>query len=204
MPLVSGGCMCQRCFPSYHALPRGTWGRRARPGAAARAGLLPAHRPRRPAEPGEVKGRATGAGILRERGGRGARQSPGRAEGDGGRRRRTFDSRCRHASIRLIHIKVTGREPLSENPERDELLSFFKAMMDANRLKIVARLAGRELSVGQIAEMLGLNASTVSHHLARLSKAGQRAGRGLLQHLPPRREGAARHGAVPARGRDAA
>jgi len=61
---------------------------------------------------------------------------------------------------------------MSEHPESDELHSFFKARADANRLRKVALLAGRELSVEQIAEMAGLNALTVSHHLARLSKAG--------------------------------
>jgi predicted transcriptional regulator len=54
----------------------------------------------------------------------------------------------------------------------DELLEFFKALADANRLKIVGLLAQDALTVEQMAEMLGLSASTVSHHLARLSKAG--------------------------------
>ncbi|MBP8001906.1 MAG: metalloregulator ArsR/SmtB family transcription factor [Chloroflexi bacterium] len=53
-----------------------------------------------------------------------------------------------------------------------ELLAFFKALADANRLKIVGLLAQQPLSVEQIAEILNLNASTVSHHLARLNKAG--------------------------------
>jgi predicted transcriptional regulator len=53
-----------------------------------------------------------------------------------------------------------------------ELLNFFKALADANRLKIVGLLAQEELTVEQLAEMLNLRASTVSHHLARLSKAG--------------------------------
>ena len=53
-----------------------------------------------------------------------------------------------------------------------ELLTFFKALADANRLKIVGLLAQQSYSVEQIAAMLGLGASTVSHHLARLSEAG--------------------------------
>jgi predicted transcriptional regulator len=53
-----------------------------------------------------------------------------------------------------------------------ELLNFFKALADANRLKIVGLLAQEELTVEQLAEMLNLRASTVSHHLSRLSKAG--------------------------------
>ena len=44
------------------------------------------------------------------------------------------------------------------------LLNFFKALSDANRLKIVGLLAQEDLSVEQIAEMLGIGSSTVSHH----------------------------------------
>jgi hypothetical protein len=53
-----------------------------------------------------------------------------------------------------------------------ELLEFFKALADANRLKIVGLLAQGEYTVEQMAEMLDLRPSTVSHHLTRLSKAG--------------------------------
>jgi predicted transcriptional regulator len=54
----------------------------------------------------------------------------------------------------------------------DELLEFFKALADANRLKIVGLLAKEALSVEQIAGILELHSSTVSHHLARLAKVG--------------------------------
>lgn len=54
----------------------------------------------------------------------------------------------------------------------DLLLSFFKALADANRLRVVGLLAHRPHSVEELAEVLELRASTVSHHLARLSKAG--------------------------------
>jgi biotin operon repressor len=43
-------------------------------------------------------------------------------------------------------------------------------LSDANRLKIVALLAKEPLSVEQLAEMLALSSSTVSHHLATLAK----------------------------------
>lgn len=54
----------------------------------------------------------------------------------------------------------------------EELLGFFKAMADANRLKIVGLLAREPLSVEQLAGLLELHPSTVSHHLSRLAKAG--------------------------------
>ncbi len=61
---------------------------------------------------------------------------------------------------------------MSDIPPGDELLIFFKALADANRLKIVGLLAERPLTVEQIAQMLSIRQSTVSHHLAQLSAAG--------------------------------
>ena len=54
----------------------------------------------------------------------------------------------------------------------DDLLPFFKALADANRLKMVGLLAHQPLTVEQLAEMLGLRPSTVSHHLSYLAHAG--------------------------------
>lgn len=52
------------------------------------------------------------------------------------------------------------------------LLSFFSAMADANRLKIVGLLAQDDYSVEELTGMLKLSASTVSHHLSKLSRVG--------------------------------
>jgi predicted transcriptional regulator len=54
----------------------------------------------------------------------------------------------------------------------DDLLPFFKALADANRLKIVGLLANQPLTVEQLAEMLSLRPSTISHHLSYLVHAG--------------------------------
>jgi predicted transcriptional regulator len=54
----------------------------------------------------------------------------------------------------------------------EEVVTFFKALADANRLKIVGLLAQRPYSVEELAALLGLKASTVSHHLAKLAKVG--------------------------------
>jgi predicted transcriptional regulator len=54
----------------------------------------------------------------------------------------------------------------------EALLEFFKALSDANRLKIVGLLATRPHNVEQLAAALGLGVSTVSHHLQYLSHAG--------------------------------
>lgn len=55
---------------------------------------------------------------------------------------------------------------------QEEFVTFFKAMADANRLKIVGLLAREPMSVEQLAEALGLSSSTTSHHLAKLAEVG--------------------------------
>ena len=52
------------------------------------------------------------------------------------------------------------------------LVEIFKAMGEPHRLRIVGLLSQRPHSVEQLATSLGLGVSTVSHHLARLSRAG--------------------------------
>ncbi len=54
----------------------------------------------------------------------------------------------------------------------EELVAFYKALADPNRLKIIGLLAQRAYSVEELAALLGLRPSTVSHHLAKLSEAG--------------------------------
>lgn len=53
-----------------------------------------------------------------------------------------------------------------------ELLEFFKAMADANRLKIIGLLARDSYNVEHLAAVLDLRPSTISHHLSRLAKVG--------------------------------
>ncbi len=57
-------------------------------------------------------------------------------------------------------------------PNDERLLTFFKAMADANRLKIVGLLSQHPYSVEQLAALLDLRPSTISHHLKLLSEAG--------------------------------
>ncbi len=59
---------------------------------------------------------------------------------------------------------------MSADTQSNELLAFFKALGDATRLKIVGLLARKEMTVEELAAALGLQPSTVSHHLARLAK----------------------------------
>jgi predicted transcriptional regulator len=66
---------------------------------------------------------------------------------------------------------------MDANIQEHQLLSFFKALADANRLKIVGLLAQQSYSVEQLAAMLHLRPSTVSHHLSKLTEAGLVSGR---------------------------
>src|SRR5512134_2212860 len=52
------------------------------------------------------------------------------------------------------------------------LVKASKELADYNRIRILGLLSRESLSVEQIAEILGIRPSTVSHHLARLSEAG--------------------------------
>ncbi len=54
----------------------------------------------------------------------------------------------------------------------EQLLTFFKALADANRLKIIGLLSQQPYSVEQLAALLNLRPPTVSHHLKLLSEAG--------------------------------
>src|SRR3972149_595599 len=62
---------------------------------------------------------------------------------------------------------ITASEPVME-----ALVQVFKALADNNRIRILGLLSRESLSVEQLAAILGIGASTVSHHLSRLSEAG--------------------------------
>jgi biotin operon repressor len=53
-----------------------------------------------------------------------------------------------------------------------ELLTFFKALSDETRLKIVGLLAQESYSGEQLATILKVKPATISHHLNKLSEAG--------------------------------
>ena len=61
---------------------------------------------------------------------------------------------------------------MDSKPHVENLVEFFKVLGDPNRLRIVGLLAQRAYTVEQLSETLDVGASTVSHHLARLARAG--------------------------------
>jgi predicted transcriptional regulator len=54
----------------------------------------------------------------------------------------------------------------------EELVRFFKALAEPNRLRIIGLLAQKPQSVEQLASTLHVGESTVSHHLSKLGEAG--------------------------------
>ena len=59
-----------------------------------------------------------------------------------------------------------------EEAVMQDLLEFFKALADQNRLRVVGLLAKEPMTGEQIAALLGVSTSTASHHLSYLLHAG--------------------------------
>jgi DNA-binding transcriptional ArsR family regulator len=49
-----------------------------------------------------------------------------------------------------------------------QVAELFRALSDTSRVRIIAALSGSELSVGQLAELVGISHSAVSHHMRHL------------------------------------
>jgi DNA-binding transcriptional ArsR family regulator len=73
----------------------------------------------------------------------------------------------------LVVVGVGTEDPDKQTRGRSELLARrLKAIADPTRLAILARLAGREMTVSQIAERFSLAQPTVSNHVKLLRDAG--------------------------------
>ncbi|MEN6333077.1 MAG: metalloregulator ArsR/SmtB family transcription factor [Phycisphaerales bacterium] len=81
-----------------------------------------------------------------------------------------------------------------------EILEITKALADGNRLRAMTALAGGELCVCQIIELLQLAPSTVSKHMSILRQArlvkGRKDGRWMYYRLPGREASKPVRGAV--------
>lgn len=75
------------------------------------------------------------------------------------------------------------------NDNLKEILVITKALADENRIRIIMALAGKELCVCQITELLRLAPSTVSKHLSILRHAHlvemRKVGRWIHYFIPP-------------------
>lgn len=63
------------------------------------------------------------------------------------------------------------REDMPDEELLYDLADLFKVFGDTTRIKILYGLMGRELSVGEIAELIGATQSAVSHQLRTLKQA---------------------------------
>lgn len=72
--------------------------------------------------------------------------------------------------VRVIHLDRVARARENSIPERDldRLSLIYKALADPTRLKIVSALKDGEMCVCDLAALLGLSESAVSHQLRRL------------------------------------
>ena len=61
---------------------------------------------------------------------------------------------------------------MDTQPESKEMIDFFKALGDADRLKIAGLLANEALTIDQIAAKLDLRPGEVANHLAHLETLG--------------------------------
>jgi DNA-binding transcriptional ArsR family regulator len=68
-----------------------------------------------------------------------------------------------------------------------QMAELFSALGDANRVRLIAALAAAEHNVGQLAEVVGLSHSAVSHHLRHLRQMrlvrARKEGRYVYYHL---------------------
>jgi biotin operon repressor len=61
---------------------------------------------------------------------------------------------------------------MTTSSNEQDLVEFFKALGEPNRLRIVGLLSQRAYTVEQLGAALGIGVSTVSHHLGRLARTG--------------------------------
>ncbi|MBU5312143.1 metalloregulator ArsR/SmtB family transcription factor [Tissierella carlieri] len=61
---------------------------------------------------------------------------------------------------------------ITEEPERERILNFLKAISDKRRMSIIELLAEKPWYVNEIAEEIGMSAATTSYHLTNLQELG--------------------------------
>lgn len=73
----------------------------------------------------------------------------------------------------MATIKKLAKQIVFEDNELNDVIDIFKALSDASRVRILAVLTSKEsLCVSDIAELLEMPISRVSHHLSTLKMLG--------------------------------
>lgn len=90
----------------------------------------------------------------------------------------------------IMAEEIAPGETPSEMPDEEllyDLADLFKVFADTTRIKILYALMGQDLSVGDIAEVVGVSQSAVSHQLRSLKQAHlvkfQREGKQVVYSL---------------------
>lgn len=92
-------------------------------------------------------------------------------------------------SEETTHLQAVERlkKQLVAPSELEDVVALFKALGDANRVRIILALSETTLSVTELTEVLGLNQSTVSHQLSLLKQRnlvrGTRQGKSIHYSL---------------------
>jgi ArsR family transcriptional regulator len=73
---------------------------------------------------------------------------------------------------RRIHSAVQAHDDDHSQQRSAELASFFRALSDRTRLRLISLLCGGEICVCYFVEVIGPNQPKISRHLAYLRKAG--------------------------------
>lgn len=90
-------------------------------------------------------------------------------------------------SARFDNAKEAAIEQMPDEEPLYDLADLFKVFADTTRIKILYALMGQDLSVGDIAEVVGVSQSAVSHQLRSLKQAHlvkfQREGKQVVYSL---------------------
>ncbi len=83
------------------------------------------------------------------------------------------DNEIETCQVNLIHEEVVNyvRENMLRNEDFSKLSLFFKAICDETRIKILFSLSKSEMCVCDIAALLGMTVSAISHQLRVLKQA---------------------------------
>ncbi len=83
------------------------------------------------------------------------------------------DNEIETCQVNLIHEEVVNyvRENMLKNEDFSKLSLFFKAICDETRIKILFSLSKSEMCVCDIAALLGMTVSAISHQLRVLKQA---------------------------------
>ena len=86
-----------------------------------------------------------------------------------------------------VHAVAANNSEIPDDADLRDVLDVFKTMSDPTRMRIILAIAQGPITVNDLAAMLDLGQSTVSHQLRLLKQArlvaGERSGKQIYYHL---------------------